>query len=364
MISLENKNQDKTSSRIKRMQLLCINDIYTCNGELLRLLKSKIIEPLVNELSNDKITMDSEFIFKKKTVSHEELFLYNLDKYIGYIKDNYFINHNELIAILPLTIDNKYAKILLSKKQFHSDFNYNIYYDSFRKMFLCNVFNNILYYSSLARNQTSFIELYNNFKHYDLDDNKDALAIEDAMKKIINTRRNNLIDIFVNHEEMPKSEHVDIIGEFNNIIKAGLNNNTFDSIINNDDYFITLNTGSKLVFNIKTNLKKLKENDFIIVEFGIENNNFHSKIKDELFNKKEFYKLLSRLEKIVNDKKYNEVYDFINPTLIFNFWCEEHTQFLDIKFDYGCGLNTESYIISLNEKDTTNLYEMISEQIL
>ena len=364
MISLKSKNQDITSSKIKRMQLLSTGDVYTCNGELLRLLKNKAIEPLLNELSNDKITMNSEFIFKKKIVTHEELFLYNLDKYIGYIKDNYFINHNELIAILPLTLDNKYSKILLSKKQFHSDFNYNIYYDSFRKMFLSNIFNNMMYYSSFVKNQTNFIEMYDNFKSYDLDDNKNALAFEDFMKKIINVRKNNLIDIFVDHEKIPKNEYDDVINGFNSIIKEGLNSNTFESIINNDDYFIVLKTENKLVFNIKTNIKKITDNDYIIVEFGIENNNFHSKIKDELFNKKEFYKLITRLEKIKNDEKYNEVYDFINPTLIFNFWCEERTQFLDIKFDYGSGFNTDSYIISLTESDTKKLYELISEQIL
>lgn len=85
---------------------------------------------------------------------------------------------------------------------------------------------------------------------------------------------------------------------------------------------------------------------------------------NELITKKEFCKLITRLEKIKNDEKYNEVYDFINPTLIFNFWCEEKTQFLDIKFDYACGFNTDSYIISLTESDTKKLYELISEQIL
>ena len=43
-------------------------------------------------------------IERVKTTIEEE----NLDKYISYVKDNYFIQHNELTLIIELTLKNKY----------------------------------------------------------------------------------------------------------------------------------------------------------------------------------------------------------------------------------------------------------------
>ena len=109
------KNNCDILSKIKEMKKLCMNKIYNCNGELLRILDSKQIIPLISKLKFDeKILLSNKLVFGKDIVLSQELFLKNLDYYIGYIRDTYMIQHTELPFIIIQSLSNKYADILLS----------------------------------------------------------------------------------------------------------------------------------------------------------------------------------------------------------------------------------------------------------
>lgn len=71
---------------------------------------------------------------------------------------------------------------------------------------------------------------------------------------------------------------------------------------------------------------------------------------------------MNRLKKIDISKKYDVTYDFIDPSLRFNFWNEEGIQFLDIFFEYSDN-SSNKYMVALDTEDTKNLYELISKQV-
>lgn len=119
---------------------------------------------------------------------------------------------------------------------------------------------------------------------------------------------------------------------------------------------------TKLLFNICSNINMCQNKDFIIVQFGIFNDSFNSKIKSELFRKDEFYKLYDILENIsINNKKYKTKLEFINATLEFNFDYFDNDVYLDLKYQIpNCG---DDYIVNMNKKDIINLYYLLKKQI-
>ena len=131
--------------------------------------------------------------------------------------------------------------------------------------------------------------------------------------------------------------------------------------LSKDDNYIMVDSKSKLLFNILTNVDSLNNEDNVLVEFGISNVCFNLKVKDYLFRKKELLKLYSKLKNIkTKDKRYNEEISFINPTLKFSFWGDDDLG-LDIKFYCNGGL--DSYTLYLDLEDIINLYEILEKQL-
>ena len=190
------KNNCDILSKIKEMKKLCMNKIYNCNGELLRILDSKQIIPLISKLKFDeKILLSNKLVFGKDIVLSQELFLKNLDYYIGYIRDTYMIQHTELPFIIIQSLSNKYADILLSKDDFHN--NYNKYCNSFIRMFLYNVYNNIINYKYCDNKVKNF---RNQISKYDFNSDIDIYVLENEFKKVLNSTKGFLCQIFMDGE--------------------------------------------------------------------------------------------------------------------------------------------------------------------
>lgn len=106
------------------------SDIYSFS-------KDKEFKELINHLNkNHYIKVTSNLIHKNKKINQIEQFIFNLDNYITYIKQNVFINQIELKYIINQTIYNKYNKILYSDIYYYD--NINLYIDAFKKMFINN----------------------------------------------------------------------------------------------------------------------------------------------------------------------------------------------------------------------------------
>lgn len=189
----------KDTKQTKRMKLLAINDNYLNDGEMHKLLNSEILHKLVKKIRNSEVRLTSDLIYGKNSISEEEKFLENLDKYIEYVKNHYFIDYMEQLLIIEESLKSKYANILFSLKDFHSDNNYEEYHDSFRKMFFYNFYSNICFFSKMLEQNSYTRKLYDELKKYNYDNKNDMLLIEKKLSKVIISRNNNLYNAFVDH---------------------------------------------------------------------------------------------------------------------------------------------------------------------
>ena len=115
--------------------------------------------------------LNSTLLYGRDIITTEERFLENLNKYIGYVRDHYFINHIELFCLIETSLTNKYTKCLFELKDYHVDENYEYYHDMFRKMFMFNFYDNIFYFSNWVDEDSSIKKFVNKFKDYNFNDN-------------------------------------------------------------------------------------------------------------------------------------------------------------------------------------------------
>ena len=349
--------------QIKRMKKLCLKKVYSCNGELFKLLNDDCLPSLLKNIGNGSIKISSDLVYGKTIITKEEKFLENLDKYISYVKNHYFIEHIEHIEqylIIEMSLNNKYSEILYSLDDYHKEENYYKFIDKYRKMFLFNFYNNINFYSKYADKISVIHTFKKQIMKYNFDNEKDIIELEKVFIKIISNRNNNLYNVFVPYNEVKKRDYSFYIFQTEWLLQDYLNNKSIEYFeIKDDDNYILIDEHSKLLFNIISNVNNLKNDDYVKVEFGIKNDNFNAKVSAELFRKQELFQLIERLKNINNIEKYDM--DFIIPILRFNFWCEESHQYLDIRFEYGD--NCDYYVICLCEEETIKLYELIIKQL-
>ena len=179
--------------------------------------------------------------------------------------------------------------------------------------------------------------------------------IEERMSKIINNRFSNIYNAFVPYEEIEKQHYEFYIQQIDWIISDFYENQLYRFDIKDNDHYINLHDGDKIIFNVLNNKEKVS------IKFGIINRNFCAD-KIVVFTQKEFKEILERLKKIDVSKKYDTTYSFIDSSLKFNFWNEQKMQFLDIIFEYNNN-STNKCMISLDPRDTKKLYKLISKQV-
>ena len=171
--------------------------------------------------------------------------------------------------------------------------------------------------------------------------NVDAISEADSLEKA--------------YEEIEKQHYEFYIQQIDWIISDFYENQLYRFDIKDNDHYINLHDGDKIIFNVLNNKEKVS------IKFGIINRNFCAD-KIVVFTQKEFKEILERLKKIDVSKKYDTTYSFIDSSLEFNFWNEQKMQFLDIIFEYNNN-STNKYMISLDSRDTKKLYKLISKQV-
>lgn len=168
-----------------KLKKMCLNSKYCCLGEIYKLLDSKTIDRLLKIIPRQRIYKDSD-----------ENFLLILDKYIGYVRDTYHINHYELPNVLEETLKNKYNRVFISSIDIHSNIEYFKF--EFKKVFLDNIFNNTLMYAKADINH-KYKELqkaYNYLKNKNFDNINDINKIESFFIRTINKGKNDLYCCF------------------------------------------------------------------------------------------------------------------------------------------------------------------------
>lgn len=150
------------------MILKYINKSYINNSsDILSFYKDIEFKKIVSSLDENKlIKVTSHLIHKDKYINQVEQFIFNLDNYISFIKEQIFIKPLELRYIISLTLFNKNNKILYSNLYYYS--NLKIYQKAFIKLFMYQYEKNIKIISKdlriIKRDFNSLIKIINNKK--------------------------------------------------------------------------------------------------------------------------------------------------------------------------------------------------------
>ena len=190
------------TKQIKRMKKHALLLHFGCSGEIYKLLSSEVLHNLIKKIDVGNIKLLSNIVYKKGYVTCEEHFIIVLDKYIGYVRDNYLISHNELVLILEETLKNKYNKCLFSKKCFYDNCDYYIYH--FKLMFLYNFLSNIKYFSNINVEYNSLKKASEYINIKNISDKNYLNEIEGFIKQIVNNRNNNIYNCFIYNKAINK----------------------------------------------------------------------------------------------------------------------------------------------------------------
>lgn len=164
---------------IEKLKKKCLNKKYICSGEIYKLLETDTLERLI--------------YFNLKDVDN---FLDIIDKYVGYVRDNYRINHYELVKILEETLKNEYSKCIFEKLSIHDNIDY--FMTCFKKMFLKNIFDNTLNYSNTdGSREYRFLARANKYLiKFNFDKHDDINKLEIFFIKVINNGKTDLYNCF------------------------------------------------------------------------------------------------------------------------------------------------------------------------
>ncbi len=112
-----------------------INKKYINNlSEIISYSKDKEFNDIISNLNNNiYIEVTSHLIHKEKYIDQIEQFIFNLDNYITFIKQNIHINPLELKYIINLTLYNHKNIFLYSNIYYYSNIDY--YIKKFKDLF-------------------------------------------------------------------------------------------------------------------------------------------------------------------------------------------------------------------------------------
>lgn len=126
-------------TRKEELLEVCYKEYYMYGSIMQGIIKKNILDALIDKITDDKLLVKGSCLFKTDYITHSELFIYNLDRFIYFFKHKLIIEEGESRYILELILSSKFSKILL-EKTFCFDNNYIKHYDIEYKKILCDNF--------------------------------------------------------------------------------------------------------------------------------------------------------------------------------------------------------------------------------
>ena len=314
---------DYFSANCKKIYIKLLNNFYSCSNDILEVLKNPVIRKIFDRIPDVNIQLYNSNFFENKIISKKEKFIENLDKYICFVKDNYFINHVEQIKIIELSLANKYNEILLSENSFYDNKSANSYIEGFKRMFMYNIYINLIYLSKRNYKSNNFTYFIADIRRYNFD-SSDINKINIIIGDIINNTHNGLYHLFEPMKFSSKIFYYDNAKIVDNILEGYYSKRKTRSNFGTckNDRYIETKDGDIIVFNIFDNSYR-SNNNIDYIEFGIKNDFFSAKVAGYLLTNMELLLLLKKIKNSKKQKNYEEKLNFINTTLSFNIGCND-----------------------------------------
>lgn len=350
------------SANCENIYTKLVNNFYSCSNDILEILKNPTIRKIFDKIPEGNIHLCNPNYFENKIISKKEKYIENLDKYISFIKDNYFINHVEQIKIIELSVVNKYNDILLSEKSLYGNENVNNYIEGFKRMFMYNIYTNLMYLTDKNYQSNNSTYFRADICRYNFD-SSDINKIDIIIGDIINNTNNGLYHLFEPMKFSSKIFYEEDMKLVDNILEKYYSKRKTRcnfGIYEGDNYMETKD-GDIVVFNIYNNYYRSK-GDRAYVEFGIKNNYFSAKSEGYLLTDAELSLLLNKIKNINKKKNYEEDINFINTTLSFKIGCDDNFTYLDIIFRYEDNKD-KFFVLQINGDDIKKIKKIIESQI-
>ncbi len=179
---------------------------YYMYGTLIKsLLKKDVLDDYIKDISDDEFEVKGSCIFKTDYITHNELFIYNLDRFIYFFKHKLLIEEGESRYILEVILKSKYAKLLL-EKTFCFDMDYIKHYDTEYKKIICDSF-----YENIKFLKLTFSNFFNEEK---INEEKETLIgknlenIFTLLRGMVNCKRSNIYYLFIDVDDLGTQNRV------------------------------------------------------------------------------------------------------------------------------------------------------------
>lgn len=213
---------------IKKIKKICFYPTYFASCEIYRLLNYETLQNMLFSIKNGKVELSSKLLFGRKVISAEEQFVYILNKYIVFIRDNFHIRTNEFVAIIEETIKSQYSQILYSHLDFNTGENYKIFHREFKKMFLDRLLQN---YKAIFR-QNIDNKLLTKLAKLSLNNDEELEEIFQIFKDIFHGRKSDLYYFFANYNEQNNDIYIKNIYKikWHSLLEAYLNDEQYTAV--------------------------------------------------------------------------------------------------------------------------------------
>ena len=321
----------KDTEQTKRMKNLSLGRCYTNSGDIYKLLDYKVLHDLVVKIKTGSVKISNTLIYGTEIITKEEKFLENLDNYISFIKDNYFLDSWEILCLIEVSLENKYSEILFCEEDFY-DLNIRYKYEkSFKRMFMYNLYSNAYYLEEYVDNYTSIKKFTDKFRNMDIDNDENLEKIDFVFKKIIGKRKNNLFNSFVPYTEYNEKNLYFYAQQVDWVLSEYFDSNSIYNILVDDTKMIVKGK-TEFIFKL---LPHSKNKEYFDVYSNI-NNDFINYEKILYLSKKELKLLLKKLKKFIKmdfiDSSFEEEFCFVDADIRFYLYMYDGYKDLDIRF--------------------------------
>ncbi|MBR4025404.1 MAG: hypothetical protein IKJ03_00435 [Mycoplasmataceae bacterium] len=346
-----------------RMKEMALSDAYSCSGEMYKLLSYEVMHNLVKKIKKGEVKLKSDLVYGKDVITTEEKFLENLDHYIGYTRDNYLIEHHELLCLIELSLGNKYSEVLFSLDDIHCEEGFEFYYSEFRKMFINNFYENVFYFGKVADSNSFIRRFVNEFEDHNFDSNRNIKEIEKVFKKIVSCRNNNLFNSFVPNKEYNDKNLEFYYHQIEWVLSDYYGAKDKTLLI---DKTMLISDFTYLTFDITSNVKTLKNNDDLMIRIRIKNKWFDYTTTAPLMKKRELFELIQSIKDTDRHQPEEIELSFLNADLRFSFWGSDSDKNMDLMldiYDDNAKFTGDMYSLSFNEERMNVFLYLLESQI-
>lgn len=192
-------------TRKEELLEVCCKDYYMYGTTIRNLLKKDILDNYIEQISDDKFKVKGSCIFKTDYITHSELFVYNLDRFIYFFKHKLLIEEGESRYIVELILKSKFTKLLL-EKTFCFNMRYIKHYNTEYKKIICDNF-----LKNIKCLQMTFSDFLKNEK-INIDENalngKNLDKIFNLLKGMVNCKRSNIYYLFIDVDNLENNNSV------------------------------------------------------------------------------------------------------------------------------------------------------------